>query len=66
MNADKPKGYTTVNPFIICNNAQKAIEFVVKVFGGEEQPYARTLDRDGLLLQSEIVVGDTTIAIADR
>lgn len=61
-----PEGYATVNPFIITNNADQLTRFVIEVFNGEERLEARTIDDDGLLLQSEVRVGTTTIMLAER
>ncbi len=61
-----PQGYATVNPFIITTGAQALTQFIVDVFGGVERPEARTMDDDGLLLQGEVLVGTTTIMLAER
>jgi uncharacterized glyoxalase superfamily protein PhnB len=61
-----PDGYNTVNPFIISDNAGELIRFIVDVFGGEESRDALTHDGDGLVLHSEVRVGNSTIMIAAR
>jgi uncharacterized glyoxalase superfamily protein PhnB len=61
-----PEGYATVNPFIVTRDAEELTRFVVEVFGGVERPEARTIDEDGLLLQGEVVVGTTTLMLAER
>jgi PhnB protein len=61
-----PTGYNTVNPFVIASDAAGLIEFVTAVFGGREVPEAHTLDDDGLILHSEVVIGDSIVMIADR
>lgn len=61
-----PEGYNTVNPFIITDNSRELVQFIVDVFGGEESPDALTYDSDGLVLHSEVRVGNSTIMIADR
>jgi uncharacterized glyoxalase superfamily protein PhnB len=61
-----PKGYATINPFIVADDASGLIEFLKEVFGATERPEARTLDGDGLLLHAELAVGDTTVMFADR
>ena len=61
-----PTGYKTVNPFVITADAAGLIEFVTAVFGGKEVPEAHTLDDDGLILHSEVVIGDSIVMIADR
>lgn len=61
-----PESYATVNPFIITRHSEELTRFIVDVFGGIERPEARTVDDDGLLLQGEVVVGTTTIMLAER
>jgi len=61
-----PQGYNKVNFFIIVKGgASKFIEFVEKVFGASENKNARTPDKDGTLIHSEIKIGDSMILIAD-
>lgn len=61
-----PEGYTTVTPFIITDNASEVTAFIIDVFNGVEQPDATTYDTDGLILHSEIKIGDAMVAVADR
>lgn len=61
-----PEGYNTVNPFVITDNADSVIHFVKEVFGGEELPYSRTQDDDGLILHCEMKLGNSVIMLADR
>ncbi|MFC7789919.1 VOC family protein [Microbacterium sp. MAHUQ-60] len=61
-----PEGYATVNPCIITSDADEIGRFIIEVFDGEEHAEARTIDEDGLLLQSEVRVGTTTIMLAER
>ena len=61
-----PSGYNKVNFFIIVKGgASKFIEFVEKVFGGNENKPARIPDRDGSLIHAEIQLGDSMILVAD-
>lgn len=60
-----PEGYNTINPFIITQDALKLIAFLEKVFRAKEEPSAHTVDTDGLLLHSELKIGDATVMIAD-
>jgi uncharacterized glyoxalase superfamily protein PhnB len=55
-----------VDPFIWTDDAAALIEFVVEVFAGTEVREARTADTDGLVLHSEVRIGDSTLTIADR
>lgn len=64
--AKAPEGYNTINPFIITKDALGLIEFLEKVFGATEEGSAHTVDTDGLLLHSELKIGDSTVVIAER
>ncbi|UFU07249.1 VOC family protein [Ruania halotolerans] len=61
-----PAGSATVDPFIMTDNAGDLARFLVDVFDATEVPDARTTDADGLVLHSELVIGNSTITIADR
>jgi uncharacterized glyoxalase superfamily protein PhnB len=60
-----PNGYNTVNPFIITQDALKVIEFLKTLFGAEEDMTAHTVDTDGLLLHSELVIGDSRLFVVN-
>ena len=62
-----PTGYNTVNSFIITKDALKLIEFLKQVFGAEEVMEAHAIDdNDGLLIHSELKIGDAIVMVADR
>lgn len=61
-----PTGSNTVNPFIMAEDASGLIDFLIAVFEAVDVPEARTLDTDGLILHSELRVGDSLLTIADR
>lgn len=61
-----PQGSATVDPFIWTDDAVGLIDFLVAVFDGAEVADARTADTDGLVLHSEVVIGDSTVTVADR
>ena len=63
---DVPAGANAVNPFIITDDAATVIDFIVDVFGAKDVPEARTLDTDGLILHSELRLGDSLLMVADR
>jgi len=65
MTTSVPKGYSTINPFIITKDATKFIEFLERVFGAKEVKEAHTMDTDGLLLHAEFKIGDSTVMVAD-
>lgn len=61
-----PADHNTVNPFVIVPKAAEFIDFVTEVFDGRESTTFRVPDRDGSLIHAEVVVGDSSILIADR
>lgn len=61
-----PAGSNTVNPFLITDDAARIIDFLTEVFAAVDVPEARTLDTDGLILHSELRIGDSVITVADR
>lgn len=61
-----PAGSNTVNPFLMTDDAARIIDFVIEVFGATDVPEARTVDTDGLILHSELRIGDSVITVADR
>lgn len=61
-----PAGSNTVNSFIMTDDALGLIAFVGAVFDAFENLDARTADADGLVLHSEIHIGDSLLTIADR
>lgn len=61
-----PAGSNTVNPFLMTDDAPRIIAFLVDVFGAVDVPEARTLDTDGLILHSELRIGDSVVIVADR
>lgn len=60
-----PKGYNTINPFIFTKDAQKFIAFVKEVFGAVERKEGFTLDTDGLVLHSELELGNSVLMCVD-
>ena len=62
----RPVGSNTINPFLMTDDAAGIIAFLVEVFGAVDVPEARTLDTDGLVLHSELLIGDSLITVADR
>ncbi|MGW9157201.1 MULTISPECIES: VOC family protein [unclassified Microbacterium] len=61
-----PAGSNTVNPFLMTDDAARIIDFVIEVFEATDVPEARTVDTDGLILHSELRIGDSVITVADR
>lgn len=61
-----PAGSNTINPFVMTDDAARIIDFLIEVFGAIDVPEARTFDTDGLILHSELRIGDSLITVADR
>ncbi|PJJ70532.1 putative glyoxalase superfamily protein PhnB [Diaminobutyricimonas aerilata] len=61
-----PEGYRTVNPFVFADDAPALIRFMTDVFGARERMDAHTVDTDGLLLHSELELGDSIVMVVDR
>jgi PhnB protein len=61
-----PAGSNTINPFLMTDDAAGIIAFLIVVFGATDVPEARTVDTDGLILHSELRIGDSMITVADR
>lgn len=61
-----PGGIAVIAPFVMADRAQDLIDFIVHVFGARDVPEARTMDADGLILHSELIIGDSMLTVADR
>lgn len=59
-----PKGYNNITPYLIINNAAKAIDFYKKIFGAKE--VVRMDQPDGRIGHAELKIGDTKIMLADE
>lgn len=60
-----PEGYHSVNPYLIVDDAAKAIEFYKKAFGAIEQ--FRMPAPDGKsLMHAELKIGDSIVMLADE
>ncbi|MFH8836966.1 VOC family protein [Streptomyces sp. NPDC017868] len=59
-----PKGCTTVAPWVVTDDTGAFLDFVARVFGGEE--LARVATEDGAIGHGEIRVGDTVVLAFDR
>jgi PhnB protein len=58
-----PKGYHAITPYLIVDNAVKAIEFYKKAFGAK---LGLKMDRpDGKIVHAELKIGDSKIMLAD-
>lgn len=61
-----PPHHHTLNTFVLVDGARDFIEFLTDVFGATETAGVRTPDRDGTIIHAEVVLGDSTIMLADR
>lgn len=59
----KPKGYTTVSPYLIAKCAQQIIDFLKKTFGARE--LQRSDMPNGSIAHAEVQIGDTVVMIGD-
>jgi len=58
-----PEGYNSVTPYLVVDDAAKAIEFYKKAFGAEEKFRMPMGDRIG---HAEIKIGDSFVMLADE
>ena len=59
-----PEGYHTATPYLVVNDAARAIEFYKKAFGAQE--LARMAGPDGKIGHAEIKIGDSPIMLSDE
>ena len=59
-----PQGYHSVTPYLICQDAARAIEFYKKAFGAVET--VRMPMPGGKIGHAEIKIGDSIIMLADE
>lgn len=58
-----PKGYNIITPYLIVNNATKAIVFYKNIFGAEE---IMKMVNEGKVRHAELKIGDSKIMLADE
>ena len=58
-----PKGYNSVTPYLVVDDAAKAIEFYKQAFGAEEKFRMPMGDRIG---HAELKIGDSFVMLADE
>lgn len=64
QNTTTPEGYTTVAPWVVTDDTGALLDFIARVFDGEE--LARVAVDDGSIGHGEIRVGDTVVLAFDR
>ncbi len=57
-----PRGYNSVNPYLVVENAPKVFDFVQKAFGAAEA--RRTPLPDGSVLNIEALIGNSIVFLA--
>jgi PhnB protein len=60
-----PNGYHSVNPFIVVDDAERLIQFLVDVFGGKEREEQRELGLDGRIDHGEVLIGDSIVMLSE-
>ena len=58
-----PKGYEGVTPYLICKNAEAAIDFYKGAFGAEE---LYRIGSPGMVGHAEMKIGNAIIMLADE
>ena len=58
-----PAGYEGVTPYLICRNAEAAIEFYKKAFGAEE---LFRIGEPGMVGHAELKIGNAIVMMADE
>ena len=58
-----PEGYHSVNPYIVVDDAERLIHFLVQVFGAVEQ--GRSLRPDGRIDHADVCIGDTQVMLSE-
>ena len=58
-----PDGYEGATPYLICRNAEAAIEFYKKAFGAEE---LFRIGQPGMVGHAELKIGNAIIMMADE
>ncbi len=58
-----PKGYHAITPYLVVDGAGRALDWYRDVFGAKER--MRMPGQGGKIMHSEIVIGDSTVMMAD-
>lgn len=59
----KPKGYSTVSPYLVADGAQRVIDFIKNTFDATE--LRRYDNADGSIMHAEVRIGDSVVMIGD-
>lgn len=60
----KREGYTNVSLYLVVADAEKQIDFLIRVFAAPEK--ARHVDSDGRIMHAEVTIGDSTVMIGQQ
>jgi PhnB protein len=58
-----PHGYHNLNPYIVANDVETLIGFLVRVFHGEE--LERTVRPNGRIEHSDVLIGDSILMLSE-
>jgi PhnB protein len=58
-----PEGYHSITPYIVVDDAERAIEFYKDAFGAEE--FVKMAGPDGKIGHAELQIGDSKIMLSD-
>ena len=61
--ATLPFGYHSVNPYIVVDDADAFIAFLVETFNGREQ--GRELTPEGVIEHADVLIGDSLVMISE-
>lgn len=58
-----PKGYEGITPYLVCRNAESAIDFYKRAFGAEEM---YRIGQPGMVGHAEMKIGNAIFMLADE
>jgi PhnB protein len=61
--APLPFGYHSVNPYVVVQDANTFIAFLVETFDGTEQ--SREVSADGVIEHADVLIGDSLVMISE-
>ena len=59
-----PKGYHSITPYLVVNDAKRAIEFYQRAFGAHE--VTKMDSPNGKIMHAELKIGDSMLMLADE
>ncbi len=65
VNAQVPQRYSTVNAWVISEDTDAEVRFLVSALEGYETPGSRMLDADGDIGHVEVEIGDSVVMLFD-